>query len=40
MRDIPPVRTTYVRLVIDDVYPGSKYDDTCISEIEVWATTP
>ncbi len=40
MRDIPPVRTTYVRLVIDDVYPGSRYDDTCISEIEVWATTP
>lgn len=40
MRDISPVRTTYVRLVIDDVYAGSTYDDTCISEIEVWATTP
>jgi len=39
MRDVPPVRTTYVRLVISEVYPGSKYDDTCISEIEVWGTT-
>jgi len=39
MRDVPPVRTTYVRLVISEVYPGSKFDDTCISEIEVWATT-
>lgn len=39
MKDIPPVTTTYVQLVIDDVYPGSKFDDTCISEIEVWGTT-
>ena len=39
MMDIPPVTTTYVRLVINEVYPGSKYDDTCISEIEVWGTT-
>ncbi len=39
MRDVPPVRTTYVRLVINEVYPGSEYDDTCMSEIEVWATT-
>jgi len=38
MTDIPPVKTTYVRLVIDDVYPGSRYDDTCVSEIEVWGT--
>lgn len=39
MMDIPPVKTTYVRLVINEIYPGSKYDDTCISEIEVWGMT-
>jgi len=39
MKDIPPVTTTYVQLVIDEIYPGSKFDDTCISEIEVWGTT-
>jgi hypothetical protein len=30
--------------VIEEVYPGSRYDDTCLGEIEVWGialpTTP
>ena len=32
------IETTYVRVVIDEVYPGSQYDDTCLAEIEVWGT--
>ena len=35
----PPVVTTFVKVVIDDVYPGSRYDDTCLAEIEVWGRT-
>lgn len=30
-----PVTARYVRIEIVDVYPGSKYDDTCIAEILV-----
>ena len=30
-----PVTARYVRIEIVDVYPGSKYDDTCIAEIRV-----
>jgi hypothetical protein len=32
----PCTQTTFVKLVIDEVYPGSRYDDACIAEIEVW----
>jgi hypothetical protein len=32
----PNVEMTFVKMVIEDVYPGSKYDDTCLAEIEVW----
>jgi hypothetical protein len=32
----PCTQTTFVKLVIDEVYPGSLYDDACIAEIEVW----
>ena len=39
MRDVAPVTTTFVRIVIDEVYPGEKYDDTCLAEIQVWGTT-
>jgi hypothetical protein len=35
----PNIETTFVQVVIEDVYPGSQYDDTCLSEIEVWGTT-
>jgi len=35
----PSIQTTFVKVVIDDVYPGSRYDDTCLAEIEVWGTT-
>jgi len=35
----PNVETTYVRMIIDEVYPGAKYDDTCLAEIEVWGVT-
>ena len=30
-----PVSTTWVKITILSVYPGSMYDDCCISEIEV-----
>ena len=29
------VKTSWVRITIKSVYAGSKYDDCCISEIEV-----
>jgi murein DD-endopeptidase MepM/ murein hydrolase activator NlpD len=32
----PAIETTSVRVVIEDVFPGWKYDDTCLAEIEVW----
>jgi hypothetical protein len=35
----PSIETTYVQVVIDEVFPGTKYDDTCLAEIEVWGTT-
>ncbi len=30
-----PVTTDYVRIVIVDVWPGSKFKDTCIAEVEL-----
>jgi hypothetical protein len=35
----PNIETTFVKVVIEEVYPGSKYDDTCLAEIEVWGKT-
>jgi hypothetical protein len=32
----PNLETTFVKLIIDEVYPGTTYDDTCVAEIEVW----
>lgn len=32
----PNVETTSVKVIIDEVYPGDRYDDTCLAEIEVW----
>jgi hypothetical protein len=34
-----PIETTFVRIVIKEVYPGSRHDDTCLAEIEIWGTT-
>jgi putative hemolysin len=34
--DIDPVETTYVQIIIEEVYPGTEYDDTCVAEVEVW----
>lgn len=31
-----PVRASWMRLTIIDVYPGSKFEDTCISEVRVY----
>jgi hypothetical protein len=31
-----PLQTTFVRIAIAEVYPGSRHDDTCLAEIEVW----
>ncbi len=33
---LPGIRTGFVRIVIEEVYPGEEWDDTSISEIEVW----
>ncbi len=33
---IASVATTSIVIVIEDVYPGSTYDDTPIAEVEVW----
>jgi hypothetical protein len=30
------IETTFVKLVIEEVYPGSEYNDTCLAEIAVW----
>jgi len=35
----PNIQTTYVKVVIEEVFPGWKYDDTCLAEIEVWGRT-
>jgi hypothetical protein len=35
----PSIQTTFVRMVIEEVYAGSQYDDTCLAEIEVWGIT-
>ncbi|NJP06741.1 MAG: hypothetical protein HC837_14540, partial [Chloroflexaceae bacterium] len=31
---------TSVTVVIQDIYPGTRFDDTCLAEIEVWGRTP
>ena len=33
-----PVMAKQVKLIIDSVYPGSKWQDTCISEVEFYGT--
>jgi hypothetical protein len=35
----PNIRTTSVKIIIDDVYPGTRHDDTCLAEVEVWGMT-
>ena len=35
----PNIETTFVKVVIEEVYPGSRHDDTCLAEIEVWGKT-
>ena len=32
----PNIETTRVRVLIEEVFPGWKYDDTCLGQIEVW----
>lgn len=31
-----PIRASWMRLTIIDVYPGTKFEDTCISEVRVY----
>ena len=31
----PDVETTSVRVISEEVYPGTRYGDTCLAEIEV-----
>jgi LysM repeat protein len=33
------IEATSVKVVIEEVFPGWKYDDTCLAEIEVWGKT-
>ena len=35
----PNIETTFVKVVIEEVYPGSRHNDTCLAEIEVWGAT-
>ena len=35
----PNIETTFIRVVIEEVFPGWKYNDTCLAEIEVWGST-
>jgi len=35
--ELPDWPVTEISLYIIDVYPGSKYDDTCISEVDFWS---
>ena len=35
----PNIKTTFVKVVIEEVFPGWKYNDTCLAEIEVWGRT-
>ncbi len=30
------VETSFVKITIDEIYPGARYNDTCVAEIEVW----
>lgn len=32
----PNMMITGVTIIIEEVYPGSTYDDTCIGEVEIW----
>ncbi len=31
-----PILTTSVKVTIDEVFPGTRFNDTCIAEIQVW----
>lgn len=35
--DMPKGEVRVLRLRVKDVYPGSKYDDTCIAEVDFWS---
>jgi LysM repeat protein len=35
----PNIETTSIKIIIEEVFPGWKYDDTCLAEIEVWGRT-
>lgn len=35
----PNIETLFVTISIEDVYPGTEYDDTCLAEVEVWGKT-
>ena len=32
----PPVQSQYVKIIIESIYRGTKWNDTLISEIEIW----
>jgi hypothetical protein len=35
----PNIQTAFVKIVIEEVYPGWKYDDTCLAEVAVHGVT-
>ena len=32
----PPITSTSLQLIIEEVYEGEQYANTCLSEVEVW----
>lgn len=30
------IEVSWLKIQIDDIYPGTKWDDTCVSEVEIW----
>jgi len=35
--EFPTVETTSLKLMIKSVYKGSKYNDTCVAELDIWS---
>jgi hypothetical protein len=35
----PNVETASIKIIVDEVYSGTAYDDTCLAEMEVWGVT-
>jgi hypothetical protein len=36
----PNIQTSSIEVIIEEVYPGARYDDTCLGELQIWGITP